>query len=96
MSIGDKVFVRKAMVYGGETLDMALSQQTAGAVICRLDQSNMQYATALVSRIPSQPLLVASGLSSGIPSITAGVRHLQLPVDSRTLFTEIRKTVRSG
>jgi len=76
--------------------DMALAQQTAGSVICRLDQSNMQYATALAARIPAQPILVASGLSSGIPSITAKVRHLQLPVDSRTLFTEIRKIVRSG
>ena len=76
--------------------EMASSQQTAGAVICRLDQSNMHYATALTARIPGQPVLAASGLSSGIPSITAKVRHLQLPVDSRTLFTEIRKIVRSG
>jgi hypothetical protein len=74
--------------------DMAARQQTAGAVVCRLDQSNMHYVTALAARIPDQPILVASGLSSGIPSITGRVRHLQLPVDSRSLFTEIRRTVR--
>lgn len=76
--------------------DMATEQAAAGAVICRLDQSNIHYATALSARIPGQPVLVASGLSSGIPSITARVRHLQLPVDRRTLFAEIRKIVRSG
>lgn len=76
--------------------DMATGQQTAGAMICRLDQSNIHYATALAARIPGQPVLAASGLSSGLPSITAGVKHLQLPVDSRTLFAEIRKTIRSG
>lgn len=74
--------------------EMAVRQQTAGAVICRLDQSNIHYATALAARIPDQPILVASGLSSGIPTITAKVRHLQLPVDSKTLFTAIRKTIR--
>ncbi len=74
--------------------EMAVRQQTAGAVICRLDQSNIHYATTLAARIPDQPILVASGLSSGIPSITAKVRHLQLPVDSKTLFSAIRKTVR--
>ncbi|MCD4775756.1 MAG: hypothetical protein K8S15_06850 [Candidatus Aegiribacteria sp.] len=74
--------------------DMALMQQTAGSVICRLDQSNIHYATALAARIPNQPILAASGLSSGIPSITAKVRHLQLPVDSKTLFLAIRKIVR--
>jgi len=75
--------------------DMAVRQQTAGSVICRLDQSNIHYATALAARIPEQPILVASGLSSGIPSITAKVRHLQLPVDDKTLFSAIRKIVRS-
>ena len=74
--------------------EMAVRQQTAGIVICRLDQSNIHYATALAARIPDQPILVASGLSSGIPSITTRVRHLQLPVDSKTLFSAIRKTVR--
>ncbi len=74
--------------------EMAVRQQTAGAVICRLDQSNIHYATALAARIPDQPILIASGLSSGIPSITAKVRHLQLPVDSKTLFSAIRKTLR--
>jgi hypothetical protein len=74
--------------------EMAVRQQTAGAVICRLDQSNIHYATALAARIPDQPLLVASGLSSGIPSITAKVRHLQLPVDRKTLLSAIRKTLR--
>ena len=74
--------------------DLAVMQQTAGSVICRLDQGNMHYATALAARIPNQPILAASGLSSGIPSITAKVRHLQLPVDSKTLFLAIRKIVR--
>ncbi len=74
--------------------EMAVRQQTAGAIICRLDQSNIHYATALAARIPDQPVLVASGLSSGIPYITAKVRHLQLPVDSKTLLSAIRKTVR--
>ena len=74
--------------------EMAVRQQTAGAVICRLDQSNIHYATALAARIPDQPILVASGLSSGIPSITTKVRHLQLPVDRKTLLSAIRKTLR--
>jgi hypothetical protein len=76
-------------------MDMAIRQQTAGAVICRLDQSNIHYATALAARIPNQPVLVVSGLSSGIPSISGRVKHLQLPVDSKALFSAIRKTVRS-
>ncbi|MCK5117560.1 MAG: hypothetical protein KAR44_13255, partial [Candidatus Aegiribacteria sp.] len=74
--------------------EMAVRQQTAGAVICRLDQSNIQYATALAARIPDQSILIASGLSSGIPSITTKVRHLQLPVDSKTLLSAIRKSLR--
>lgn len=74
--------------------DMAVRQQTAGAVICRLDQSNIHYATALAARIPDQPILAVSGLLSGIPSISAKVRHLQLPVDSKNLFSAIRRIVR--
>ncbi len=74
--------------------EMAVRQQTAGTIICRLDQSNIHYATTLAARIPDQPILVASGLSSGIPSINARVRHLQLPVDSKALLSAIRKTVR--
>ncbi|MEN8209714.1 MAG: hypothetical protein ABFR50_10750, partial [Candidatus Fermentibacteria bacterium] len=74
--------------------EMAVRQQTAGAVICRLDQSNIHYTTALAVRIPDQPILVASGLSSGIPTITAKLRHLQLPVDRKTLLSAIRKTLR--
>ena len=75
--------------------DLATRQQTAGAVICRLDHGNMHYATTLTARIPSQPILVASGLSTGIPLFAARTRHLQLPVDEEILFTEIRRTIRS-
>ncbi len=75
--------------------DMAINQQAAGAVICRLDQSSIHYATALAARIPDQPMLAVSGLSSGIPSIGTKVKHLQLPVDRKTLFSSIRRILRS-
>ncbi len=74
--------------------DMASRQQTAGSVIVRLDQSNIHYATTLTARIPNQPILVASGLSSGIPSITTRVKHLQLPADGKAVFSAIRRIVR--
>ncbi len=84
----------KNFLYTESAREMAVKQENAGAIICRLDQSNLHYANALTARIPGQPVLVASGLSTGIPSVTTRVTHLQLPVDPENLFSAIRKVIR--
>ncbi|MCD4847881.1 MAG: hypothetical protein K8R76_06795 [Candidatus Aegiribacteria sp.] len=84
----------KNFLYTESAREMAVRQENAGAIICRLDQSNLHYANALTARIPGQPVLVASGLSTGIPSVTTRVTHLQLPVDPDSLFSAIRKVIR--
>ncbi|MBD3277490.1 MAG: hypothetical protein GF388_04245 [Candidatus Aegiribacteria sp.] len=89
----DKLKSRK-LVFTESLKELAELQQTSGAVVCRLDQSNIHYATALAARIPQQPLLAASGLFSGIPVTAGRVEHLQLPVDEKNLFYAIRKVVR--
>lgn len=84
----------KSFLYTDSAREMAVRQENAGAIICRLDQSNLHYANALTARIPGQPVLIASGLSTGIPSVTTRVTHLQLPVDPDKLFSAIRKIIR--
>ncbi len=84
----------KSFLYTESAREMATEQENARAIICRLDQSNLHYANALTARIPGQPVLVASGLSTGIPSVTTRVTHLQLPVDPDKLLSAIRKVIR--
>ncbi len=74
--------------------EMAVSQQTASSLICRLDHSTLHYATALAVRIAEQPILAASGLSTGIPFGTARIEYLRLPVDRDDLRAAVRRIVR--
>ena len=84
----------KNFLYTESAREIAVKQEKAGAIICRLDQSNLHYANALTARIPGQPVLVASGLSTGVPSLTTRVTHLQLPIDPDKLLSAIRKVIR--
>lgn len=84
----------KTFLFTKSAKEMAIRQHSAGAIICRLDQSNLHYATALIARNPAQSILVASGLTTGVPSVTTHLKQLQLPVSHKSLFSAIRKIVR--
>ncbi|MBD3370790.1 PAS domain-containing protein [Candidatus Fermentibacteria bacterium] len=70
--------------------ELARMQPTSAAVAARLLPGELVLLPALKSRMPHQPLLLASGLWSAIPTLGLDVRILRLPAEENTVLGAYR------
>jgi len=69
-------------------------QRKTLAMILRLRPDELPLVPAFVSRLPSQPMLVASGSMSGASPMGSCAELLQLPVEEKQLLVALRRLLR--
>ncbi len=74
--------------------DLTRLQERALALVLRLRPLELPLASAFTARLPSQPVLVVSGMRTGVPLLGSSTTLLQLPVDNKHLLVAIRRLLR--